>query len=51
MRIAERRIRQHRVAALVDVSDGHLSHILAGRKEASPELLQRIADAIEEVEP
>lgn len=50
MRIAETRIRQHRVAARLDMSDGHLSHILAGRKHVDDvELLRRIAQAIEDV--
>ena len=49
MRIAETRIRQHRVAAKLDISDGHLSNILAGRKDSTLETWLRIAAAIEEV--
>lgn len=49
MRIAETRIRQHRVAARLDISDGHLSHILAGRKVADADMLDSIAQAIEAV--
>lgn len=49
MRIAETRIRQHRVAAKLDISDGHLSHILAGRKLVDDEMVDRIARAIEDV--
>jgi hypothetical protein len=49
MRIAETRIRQHRVAALLDISQGHLSHILAGRRAADAAFLGRIAAAIEQV--
>lgn len=49
MRIAETRIKQHRVAARLDISDGHLSHLLAGRKTADEALLTRIAEAIEAV--
>lgn len=49
MRIAETRILQHRVAARLDISDGHLSHILVGRKPATDEFLLRIAEAIEQV--
>ena len=50
MRIAETRIKQHRVAARLDISDGQLSHILAGRKRVDDsEFLARIAAAIEAV--
>ena len=49
MRIAETRIKQHRVAAKLDISDGHLSHLLAGQKFADAETLARIAQAIEDV--
>lgn len=49
MRIAETRILQHRVAAKLDISDGHLSHLLAGRKPADEALIERIAQAIEDV--
>jgi transcriptional regulator with XRE-family HTH domain len=50
MRIAETRIKQHRVAAKLDISDGQLSHILAGRKRVDDiALLVRIAEAIEQV--
>lgn len=49
MRIAETRVRQHRVAAKLDISDAHLSHLLTGRKTASSEMLARISNAIEAV--
>lgn len=50
MRIAETRIRQHRVAARLDMSEGQLSHILNGRKHVDDiALLARIAQAIEDV--
>lgn len=49
MRIAEARVRQHRVAAKLDMSDGHLSHILTERKPADADMLRRIAVAIEAV--
>lgn len=49
MRIAETQIRQHRVAARLDISDGQLSHLLNGRKPADDALLEKIAAAIEEV--
>ena len=49
-RIAETRIRQHRVAARLDMSDGQLSHILNGRKHVDDLAeLARIAQAIEDV--
>lgn len=35
-----------RVAASVGISAGHLSHIEAGRRTASPELVERIRVAI-----
>lgn len=35
-----------RVAAAVGISIGHLSHIEAGRRVASPELIERIRTAI-----
>lgn len=48
VRIAETRVLQHRVAHRLDISDGHLSNILAGRKHSDNlALLRRIADAIE----
>ena len=49
MRIAETRIRQLRVAAKLDISDGHLSHLLAEKKVADPAFVRRMAEAIEEV--
>lgn len=50
MRIAETRVLQTRVAHRLDMSDGHLSNILAGRKHSgNTELLARIAQAIEDV--
>lgn len=49
MRIAETRIRQHRVAAKLDISDGHLSNLLAEKKAADADMVQRIAQAIEDV--
>lgn len=49
MRIAETRIRQHRVAAKLDISDGHLSNVLAEKKAVDAEMTRRIAEAIEEV--
>ena len=49
MRIAELRVRQHRVAAKLDISDAHLSHLLTGRKPADDVMLARIAEAIEAV--
>jgi len=49
MRIAELRIVQHRVAAKLDLSDSHLSHLLTGRKPADDVTLRRIAKAIEDV--
>jgi Helix-turn-helix domain len=35
-----------RIAAAVGISAGHLSHIEAGRRHASPELIERIRTAI-----
>lgn len=49
MRIAETRVKQHRVAAKLDISDGLLSHYLTGRRTADEEMLARIAAAIEAV--
>lgn len=49
MRIAEVRIRQHRIAARLDISQGHLSHILSGRVAADELMLARIAQAIEDL--
>lgn len=49
MRIAELQIKQHRVAAKLDISDAHLSHLLTGRKSADELTLARIAQAIEDV--
>lgn len=49
MRIAELRIRQHRVAAKLDISEAHLSHMLTERKPADALMLARIAQAIEDV--
>ena len=49
MRIAEKRVRQHRVAAKLDISDAHLSHLLTGRKDADASMLARISEAIEAV--
>lgn len=49
MRIAEKRIRQHRVAAKLDMSDGHLSHLLRESKPADDALRARISEAIEAV--
>jgi transcriptional regulator with XRE-family HTH domain len=49
MRIAEKRVVQHRVAAKLDISDAHLSHLLTERKSADAATLIRIADAIEAV--
>jgi transcriptional regulator with XRE-family HTH domain len=49
MRIAELRVVQHRVAARLDVSDAHLSHLLTERKPADEVMLARIAQAIEDV--
>jgi succinate dehydrogenase flavin-adding protein (antitoxin of CptAB toxin-antitoxin module) len=49
MRIAETRIKQYRVAALLDISDGHLAHLLSGSRSADDALLAKIAAAIEEV--
>lgn len=50
MRIAETRVRQHRVAARLDISDGQLSHILNGRKRVDDiAFLARIAQAIEDL--
>lgn len=49
MRIAETRVKQHRIAARLDISDAHLSHLLTERKPASDEMLLRIAEAIEDV--
>lgn len=46
--IARRRLRQGTIAAAVGISEGHLSHILAGRKGLSDELAARIAKAITE---
>jgi len=34
------------IAAAVGVSIGHLSHIEAGRRTASPELIERIRSAV-----
>jgi plasmid maintenance system antidote protein VapI len=49
MRIAELQIKQHRVAAKLDISDAHLSHLLTERKAADEVMLARIAQAIEDV--
>jgi len=49
MRIAELQVKQHRVAAKLDISDAHLSHLLTGRKQADEVMLARIAQAIEAV--
>jgi plasmid maintenance system antidote protein VapI len=49
MRIAELRVVQHRVAAKLDISDAHLSHLLTGRKQADEVMLARISKAIEDV--
>lgn len=49
MRIAELRVRQHRVAKRLDMSDSHLSHLLTGRVAADELMLARIAQAIEDV--
>ena len=49
MRIAETRILKHRVAARLDVSGGHLSGILNGTRNATPEFLFQIRDAIEQL--
>jgi transcriptional regulator with XRE-family HTH domain len=49
MRIAEKRVRQHRVAARIDMSASHLSHILTGRVATDQTTLARIAEAIEDV--
>jgi hypothetical protein len=49
MRIAETGIRMHRVAALLGVSDGHLSNVLRGHKVGTPEFLTQVKDAIERV--
>lgn len=35
-----------KIAAAVGVSIGHLSHIEAGRRTASPELIERIRTAV-----
>jgi transcriptional regulator with XRE-family HTH domain len=49
-RIAETNVRQGRVAARLDISEGQLSHILHGRKRVDDiALLARIAEAIEAV--
>lgn len=49
-RIAETNIRQGRVAARLDISEGQLSHILQGRKRVDDvAFLARIAQAIEDV--
>jgi plasmid maintenance system antidote protein VapI len=42
-------VRSHRVAARLDISDGHLSHLLNGGRVATPEMLDRIEAAIAEL--
>lgn len=44
--IARKGVRQGDIARAVGVSEGHLSHLLAGRKTLTPELADRIAAAI-----
>jgi len=44
--IARARVRQGTIAAAVGISEGHLSHILAGRKTLSPRLADQIEAAI-----
>jgi transcriptional regulator with XRE-family HTH domain len=43
-------LRQYQVAAKVGIAPCHLSEIEAGRREADPELLQRILKVIEKTE-
>jgi plasmid maintenance system antidote protein VapI len=46
--IARKRVRQGVIAAAVGISEGHLSHLLAGRKPLSDEMADQIAKAIDE---
>jgi len=45
--LAERRERQVDLAAKVGISDGNLSLIISGRRQATPELRARLAAALE----
>lgn len=45
--IARKGVRQGDIAEAVGISEGHLSHLLAGRKTLTPELADRISAAIE----
>lgn len=46
--IARTGVRQGVVAAAVGISEGHLSHLLSGRKPLTDDLADRIATAIAE---
>ena len=46
--IARKRVRQGAIAATVGISEGHLSHLLAGRKPLSDGMADLIAKAIDE---
>jgi len=46
--IARRRLRQGPIARAAGISEGHLSHLLAGRKTLSDALADRIEAAIRE---